>query len=110
VPRTGVGWGAAGTAAGVTGRRLRLGLTVGVFGVVLSILASACATPAPDPLARRDVPAKESVDPVRPCTRGATAPAWRSREPRRSKKATISSSTTLKLIRGLDETAPVPRL
>jgi parallel beta-helix repeat protein len=71
VPRTGVGWGAAGTAAGVTGRRLRLGLTVGVLGAVLSILASACATPAPDPLARRDVPAKESVDPVRPCTRGA---------------------------------------
>jgi parallel beta-helix repeat protein len=39
---------------------------------VLAILVSACTTP-PAPLPRRDVPANESVDPTKPCSREVTA-------------------------------------
>lgn len=50
--------------------RRRNVLLVGTLGVVLSVAVSGCAAPTPEPLARRDVPAAEAVDPAAPCSRG----------------------------------------
>ncbi len=48
---------------------VRTALLLAVMGAVLTVLTSACTTPTPAPLARHDVPADETVDPAKPCTR-----------------------------------------
>jgi parallel beta-helix repeat protein len=52
----------------------RNGLLVATLGIVLSVAVSGCAAPTPEPLARRDVPAAEAVDPAAPCLRGPADP------------------------------------
>ena len=71
------GSGVTRTAAGEQNRPPRRGVVLAVLGGVLAVLMSACATPTPDPLTRRDVPANATVDPAKPCSREAAdaAPA-----------------------------------
>jgi parallel beta-helix repeat protein len=58
--------------------RRRLPAVAAVVGA-LALVASGCATPTPEPLPRRDVPARAVVDPAVPCSRTlpATTPAAR---------------------------------
>jgi parallel beta-helix repeat protein len=49
--------------------------TLGVLGAALTLAVSACAPPPPQPLVRHEPAAEAPVDPARPCTREAAAPA-----------------------------------
>lgn len=54
----------------VAGRPRGHGAAAAVLLSVLAVVVTGCATPVPDPLPRRDVPAEQAVDPTRPCSRG----------------------------------------
>jgi parallel beta-helix repeat protein len=63
--------GPAGRATEEDSRTSCHRLSRAVVVSVLAVLVGACTTP-PDPLPRRDVPADESVDPAKPCSREVT--------------------------------------
>ena len=53
-------------------RRAFRASTLGVLVAASALLASACSTPTPEPLARQEAAAKVTVDPAQPCSREST--------------------------------------
>jgi parallel beta-helix repeat protein len=62
-----------------TTTRARRASAFGVLLAVAALLAGACSTPVPEPLAKKEAAPKETIDPANPCTgkaeQGATPPS-----------------------------------